>query len=99
MMREPWDRIVAEAAQRRAFPLPPYSEYMPPPYIGVKPYAPDPARRDATAGISDPRSIDIDEYEQAHDLEPGFDRIAQKLVDELGKLVRGAPHSLSKTLL
>ena len=44
-------------------------------------------------------ALDIDEYEQAHDLEPGLDRIAEHLVDELGKLRRGEPHALSRTLL
>ena len=101
MMSDPWDRIEAEArtAFRGQFPVPPYSEYMPPPYIGIKPYVPARGRNDATQGITDPRALDIDEYEQAHDLEPGFERIATHLVTELGKLVRGAPHALSQSLL
>jgi hypothetical protein len=101
MMSDPWDRIEAEArtAFRGQFPVPPYSEYMPPPYIGIKPYVPARGRNDATQGITDPRALDIDEYEQAHDLEPGFERIATHLVTELGKLVRGAQHGLSHTLL
>ena len=101
-MREPWDRIEEEAGHyHRAghFPLRPYSELMPPPYIGVKPYRPSRARGDATAGVADPRALDIDEYEQAHDLEPGLDHLAARLTDELGKLVRGKPHALSRTLL
>src|SRR3569623_1102157 len=93
-----WERIVAEAKQRGPFPLPPYSEYMPPPYIGVKPYMPDPARRDATNGITRMDALDIDEYEQVHDLAPGLDRIGEKLVEVVGKLLHGA-HALSKTLL
>jgi hypothetical protein len=72
---------------------------MPPPYIGIKPYQPVLARRDATAGVSDASGLDIDEYEQAHDLEPGFDQIAARLVAELGKLARGVPHALSRSLL
>jgi hypothetical protein len=100
-MSDPWDRIEAEArtAFRGKFAVPPYSEYMPPPYIGIKPYMPARTRNDATQGISDPRVLDIDEYEQAQDLEPGFDRIAAHLIAELGKLHRGAPHALSHTLL
>ena len=54
------------------------------------------ARRRDVRASRDPRALDIDEYEQAHDLEPGLDRIAAQLVDELGKLVRGEPHALSQ---
>src|SRR5262245_60113279 len=92
-----WDQIEQEArGTYRDFPLRAYSEMMPPPYVGLKPYC---GRGGATAGISDPGGLDIDEYEQAHDLEPGLDRIAGHLLDELGKLVAGKPHALSRTLL
>ncbi len=93
------------------FPLRAYSEFMPPPYIAIKPYAPTLASACATftAGHGDQLhgmesggrapTLGIDEYEQAHDLEPGFGRIGARIVAELGKLVRGQPHALSKTLL
>jgi hypothetical protein len=101
--QEPWDQIEAEArgafVGAGQFPLRAYSELMPPPYVGLKPYAPERGRGAATYGVSDGHSLDIDEYEQAHDLEPGLERIAQRLVDELGKLVHGEPHGLSHTLL
>ena len=101
-MSEPWERIEAEARVafhgEGRFPLRAYSEAMPPPYVGIKPYAP--ARGGAcTFGASDASRLDIDEYEHAHDLEPGLDRIGDHLIAELGKLVRGEPHGLSKTLL
>src|SRR5580704_9258760 len=102
-MSEPWDQIEAEAQGAfhgaGKFPLRAYSEAMPPPYVGLKPYAPERARNCSTFGCSSGHALDIDEYEQAFDLEPGFDRIGKHLVDELAKLVHGQTHALSKTLL
>jgi hypothetical protein len=102
-MSEPWDVIESEArgAFRGAgrFPLRAYSEAMPPPYVGIKPCAPERAHGASTFGCSSGHALDIDEYEQAFDLEPGFDRIAKHVVDELAKLVHGQPHALSKSLL
>ncbi len=98
-----WSRIEEEArrafGQSVAFPLPAYSEYMPPPYVGIKPYDPVRADAPATAAAADDASLDITEYEQADELEPGLSRIADHLVHELGKLLHGEPHALSRTLL
>ena len=80
----------ARVRGRGAFPIRAYSELMPPPYVGTKPVG----CRHATFGVAA-----IDEYEQAHDLAPGLDRIAAHVIAELGKLVRGEPHALSHTLL
>src|SRR6266850_2072258 len=99
-MSEGWKLIEAEATDAfREFPLRAYSEFMPPPYIGIKPYAAERGAGACTFGASAGNALDIDEYEQAHDLEPGLDRIAAHLVEELGKLVRGESHALSRTLL
>src|SRR5215831_16621402 len=98
-----WSRIVAEARSAFAgagrFPLRAYSEFMPPPYVGIKPYDPQLASACATFGVGDPTALDVSEYEQAHELEPGLARIASHIVAELGKLVDGRPHALSRTLL
>src|SRR5262249_33592223 len=53
----------------------------------------------ATFGCSHASALDIDEYEYAHDLAPGLDRIADHLVSEIGKLVVGESHALPKALL
>ncbi len=102
MTDDVWQALAAEArdAFRGAgrFPLRAYSEFMPAPFVGVKPYQLEVADGVATAGASR-NALEIDEYEQAHDLEPGFDRIADHVVHELGRLMRGEPHALSKTLL
>src|ERR1041385_7492315 len=97
-MAEPWTQIETEATFE-TFPLPAYSEFMPPPYVGIKPYAPTRAKAAATFAARDANTFDIDEYEQAHDLEPGLDHIARHLLDELAKLIAGKPHALSHTLL
>jgi len=99
-MSDVWSQIEAEArAAFREFPLRAYSEAMPPPYVGIKPYAPSRGAGACTFGVSHGDALDIDEYEQAHDLEPGFDRIADHVLGELGKLMTGKPHALSKSLL
>ena len=94
MMDELLAKLEAECAARvrgpGAFPIRAYSELMPPPYVGTKPYG----CRDATFSVAA-----IDEYELAHDLRPGLDRIAAHVITELGKLVRGEAHALSHTLL
>ncbi|HEX7599640.1 MAG TPA: M28 family peptidase, partial [Polyangia bacterium] len=98
-----WQKIVAEAqgaflGQGR-FPVRAYSEFMPPPYIGFKPYAPDPSSVPATVNVRCDDALDIDEYEQANELRTGLAKIAQHLVTELGKLVAGPAHEFPKALL
>src|SRR5262245_27578615 len=91
-----WSRIEAEALHAFAgegrFPLPAYSEFMPPPYVGLKPYETGRAR-------ADDRGFDIDEYAQAQELGPGLRRIAGHVLRELRRLARGGSAQLSRTLL
>src|ERR1017187_1711993 len=99
-----WSRIKNEATNaflgQGRFPVPAYSEFMPPPFVGIKPFtAPD--LLDAPVGtlMCDERGLAIDEYEQAHELRPGLTKIANHLVAELGKLASGNGHEFSRTLL
>ena len=101
-MSNAWQRIEAEArgvvVGAGRFPLRAYSELMPPPYVGLKPYArAEPGA--ATDQISDGASFDIDEYEQAQSIGPGLDRISDEILGRLERLVRGTAHGLSHTLL
>src|SRR5450755_1001546 len=102
-MGDAWEQIEAEARDafhgEGRFPLRAYSEFMPPPYVGIKPYAPNRAEAAACLRVSGANALDIDEYEQAHDLEPGLEQIAEHLLSKLVKLVGGRPHSLSRALL
>jgi len=77
------------------FPLRAYSEFMPPPWVGVKPYAP---ARTGIAGLGGD-DFEISEYERAHELERGLARIGEHVVRELGALMRGSTHALSRTIL
>ena len=99
-----WSQIEEEAKQaflgRGRFPVPAYSEFMPPPLVGIKPFAvPDQARAPAATIVCDERGLAIDEYEQAHELAPGLAKIANHLCVELGKLASGSIHEFSHTLL
>ena len=99
-----WSQIEEEAAQaflgQGRFPVPAYSEFMPPPFVGIKPFtAPDPASVLANTSVCDERGLAIDEYEQAHELGPGLAKIAGHLIAELGKLASGSTHEFSRTLL
>jgi len=93
-----WATIVREASESwrgpGRYPVRAYSEYMPAQLVGWKPCARGTGRAVATLG-----ALEIDEYEWAHELAPGLDRIARHVTEALGKLVRGEPHALSRTLL
>jgi hypothetical protein len=99
-----WSRIKNEARNaflgKGRFPVPAYSEFMPPPFVGIKPFA-APYSLDAPTSTlrCDEHGLAIDEYEQAHALRPGLSKIANHLVAELGKLALGNGHELSHTLL
>jgi hypothetical protein len=92
-------RIEVEArwalAATRRFPIDAYSEFMPPPYLAPKPY--DLLWPDALASAAE--AVDIDEYEQADQLEQGLDHVASHILAELAKLVAGHRCELSRTLL
>jgi Peptidase family M28 len=81
------------------FPIPAYSEYMPPPYVGIKPYAPSRSAGACTARALDDGALEITEYEQVEELRPGLLRIATLLLNEVAKLARGGSHLFSRTLL
>src|SRR5512144_2043708 len=76
------------------FPLRAYSELMPAPLVGWKPCASGHGRSVATLGARE-----IDEYEWAHELVPGFEQIAEHVLAALGKLMCGDRHALPYTLL
>ena len=103
MSTTPWQVIQSEAEAAFTgvgkFPLRAYSEFMPAPFVGIKPYRPDRHGATATFGCTDDTCLDISEYEQIHELTPGLARIADHVVMELGKLMRGEKHSLPKRLL
>ena len=98
-----WSRIEAEARHAFSgegrFPLPAYSELMPPPWVGIKPYRPHRRSDAATAMATVEDALDVTEYERAQELLPGLAHVAARVLAELGKLQSGAAHGLSRTLL
>jgi hypothetical protein len=68
------------------YPLTAYSEFMPPPRLGQKPYG-------TFGGIpfdeKDPHGLPISEYEEAWELRPGMRKLARELVGSLIRLGAG----------
>jgi hypothetical protein len=100
MPEQGWKRLVADAAQFRGagkFPIAAYSEFMPPPRLGRKPYD------DADApGFepSDPWGFPVTEYEEALQLRPGLLQVAEQLLHVLRRLSHGeAAHGIARNKL
>jgi hypothetical protein len=71
-----------------SFPLPAYSEFMPPPRLGRKPYG------DRTAlpfSDDDPYGWAVTEIEEEYELQPGLEHLAAEIVGALVRLGRGNP--------
>src|SRR5947208_1530435 len=70
------------------YPIDAYSEFMPPPRLGWKPYfseKPDPQLFDA----EDPWGWQITEYEECNELQPGLAQIAHQVVGKIANLLHG----------
>ena len=100
MANQGWKRLLSGEAWFRAkgrYPIAAYSEFMPPPRLGCKPYGSvDPLlfRED------DPWGWHVTEYEQAFELKPGLDLLAQELLGVLRHLGRGEPaHGIAQKKL
>src|SRR5512136_2777693 len=86
---EGWMSLLAGYGETRpaSFPLPAYSEFMPPPRLGRKPYGePD---LDLFAQ-DDPLGWRIGETEQEWELRPGLAHIAHDVIAPLLALARGS---------
>ncbi|MCC7355869.1 MAG: hypothetical protein IT330_19185, partial [Anaerolineae bacterium] len=70
------------------FPLPAYSEFMPPPRLGRSPFGSvDPL----LFSEDDPYGWRVSEKEEEHEFKPGLERIAKQIMGALVKLGRGLP--------
>ncbi len=70
------------------FPLPAYSEFMPPPRLGLRPYG---EKDPLLYAESDPYGWNILEIEQEYEIKPGLAIIGREVVDQLAHLGRGEP--------
>ncbi len=74
-----------------------YSEFMPPPRLGRKPYGPIDSQ---ICHDDDPAGWHINEFEQHFQLAPGWDQIGRQLITALAHLGRGEPaHGIAKAKL
>lgn len=91
MPAQGWDRLLMDIpkyGKRRQFRIPAYSEMMPSPWIGWKPYEKGhPAPRNA----EDPFAWTVNERERAFELGPGLQLIAAQVLQALLRLDRGQP--------
>jgi hypothetical protein len=67
------------------YPLPAYSEFMPPPRLGRAPYG----ATDTLFSDDDPYGWHISEIEQEYELNPGLEKIAREILGQLLELGRG----------
>lgn len=68
------------------YPIPAYSEFMPPPRLGRSPYD---GLDTSVYDESDPYGWQISELEQEYELKPGMEKIAQKIMEHLIRLGKG----------
>jgi hypothetical protein len=97
MRQQGWKRLAAGAAWYRGagrYPIAAYSEFMPPPRLGEKPYgAVDPLLFDA----ADPWGWHVSEYEEALQLAPGLALVARELLHAMVCLGKGEPaHGIAR---
>ena len=75
------------------FPLPAYSEFMPPPRLGRRPYG---EKDPFLFSDQDPYGWNISEIEEEYELSPGLGHLADRIVGQLRKLGQGQPgHRIS----
>jgi len=97
-----WKQLIPPADLYRGagrFPIDAYSEFMPPPRLGWKPYGGE-SREAQLFDPEDPWGWYVSEYEEANELRPGLDQVAHHVVAKLWHLVHGDPaHGLSRRML
>jgi hypothetical protein len=95
-----WKRLLAGAPWfqgKGAYPIAAYSEFLPPPRLGPKPYGttgPNPFTDD------DPWGWHVTEYEETIELAPGLENVARHVVGALSRLGQGHPlHGIARAKL
>ena len=100
MAQQGWKRLLAGVSQFRVpgrFPIVAYSEFMPPPRMGRKPYG---AEDPILFAENDPLGWHVTEYEERMELEPGLEHLAGQLIRALEHLGHGRPaHGIARAKL
>ena len=91
MTKQGWDRLLTGAPDHRGagrFPIAAYSEFMPPPRIGWRPYG---RNHPAPRNPNDPCAWQVSEREEDFELQPGLRLIARQVLNALQHLDRAQP--------
>jgi hypothetical protein len=89
MTKAGWQRLMQDGRRPYGpgrFTIPAYSEFMPPPRLGFKPYGPE---ESSVFDPRDPFGWKVDEYEEAWELRPGLAHIAKSFLGDMAKLAAG----------
>jgi hypothetical protein len=100
MAAQGWKQLLGDLDRFRAprrFPIQAYSEFMPPPRLGCKPYGwVDPS----LFSEEDPWGWQVSEFEEAYELQPGMELLAQEILRSLVALGSANPaHGLARNKL
>jgi hypothetical protein len=93
MARAGWSNLIPKDGWCHgsdAFHIDAYSEYVPPPRVGWKPYGPVPVNR-YVVSPDDPFGWQVHEFDEALELQPGLHQIAKQLMTRLKRLQDGNP--------
>src|SRR5215207_4362896 len=89
-----WMQLIPSAGFGGAgsYPLEAYSEFLPPPRIGWKPYG-DPSPDPEVFAADDPWGCRVSEFEEARELAPGLLQVARQVLPQLARLLDGDPRT------
>jgi hypothetical protein len=93
MTRVGWSKLIPDNNRLQgpdAFHINAYSEFMPPPRVGWKPYGPVPVNS-YLFSPDDPFGWKVHEFDEALELQPGLVQIAKQLMARLKRLQEGNP--------
>ncbi|HEX4591946.1 MAG TPA: hypothetical protein VH120_18555, partial [Gemmataceae bacterium] len=93
MARAGWPKLIPSRdglQTNDAFRIDAYSEFVPPPRVGWKPYGPVPVNRYVFAP-DDPHGWLVHEFDEALELQPGLHQVARQLMTRLKRLQEGNP--------
>src|SRR5262245_61724680 len=91
MPSQGWQQLIPPADWFRAagrYPIEAYSEFLPPPRLGWKPFADGPPDPRLFHG-DDPWGWQVNEFEEARELQPGLAQLARQVVGRVRHLLRG----------
>src|SRR5262245_15888993 len=90
-----WQRLIPGDAYLRgedAYRIDAYSEFLPAPWVGWKPYRREPVNP-AVFSDADPWGMRISEFDEALELQPGLELIGQQVIGKLNRLLDETPET------